>query len=193
MTDPDTILLEAEESMDKALDYLQHELRGIRTGRASTALVEYLKVEYFGTPTDLKSLAAINVPEPSQIVIKPYDAGSINEIKKAIETSGLDLTPMIEKKPGSAVIRLSIPALSGERRTQLVGRVKKMGEEAKVVLRNTRRDANKHADGLAKQEGKHYPEDEISTLKDEIQDLLKKYEKQVDERVAAKSQEVLEV
>ena len=189
MTDPDTILLEAEEAMDKAVDYLKQELRGIRTGRASTALVEYLKVDYYGSATDLKSIASITVPEPTQLLIKPFDAGAMEEIRKAIEQSDLGLNPMSEGKQ----IRLNVPALSGERRQQLVGRCKKMGEETKVVLRNARRDANKHAEALDKQEGRHYPEDEIKTLKDEIQELLKKYEAAIDQAVETKSKEVLEV
>src|SRR5262245_22151554 len=124
-TDPDTILLEAEDAMTKAVEHLKHEFRGIRTGRASPALVEYLKVDYYGSMTDLKSLAAISVPEPTQLLIKPFDAGSIQGIKTAIETSGLGLNPMVEAKQ----IRLNIPALSAERRTQLAARVKKLGEE----------------------------------------------------------------
>lgn len=189
MTDPDTILLEAEESMEKGVEYLKQELRGIRSGRASTALVEYLKVNYYGSATDLKSIASISVPEPTQLLIKPFDAGAMEDIRKAIEQSDLGLNPMGEGKQ----IRLNIPPLSGERRQQLVGRCKKMGEETKVVLRNARRDANKHADNLDKQPGQHVSEDEVKTLKDEIQELLKKYEAQIDQAIEAKTKEVLEV
>lgn len=188
MTDPDTILLEAEEQMTKAIDYLRKEFQGLRTGRASTALVEYLKVEYYGSPTDLKQLAAISIPEPTQILIKPFDVGSIGDIRRAIENSGLGLNPMVEAKQ----IRLNVPALSTDRRKQLVTQAKKLAEEQKVVLRNARRDANKHADGLSKST-QHYPEDEIEQLKNEIQELLKKYEKQMDEIYDAKSAEILEV
>jgi ribosome recycling factor len=187
MTDPDTILLESEEAMVKAVDYLKHEMRGIRTGRASTAMVEYVKVEYYGASTDLKSLAAISVPEPTQILIRPFDTGAINDIKKGIESAGLGLNPMSEGKQ----LRINVPPLSGERRQQLVARCKKLGEEAKVVLRNARRDANKHADGL-KTDG-HYPEDEIETLHKEIQDLLKKYEAEVDKLIEGKQKEITEV
>jgi len=188
-TDPDTILLEAEEHMTKAIEYLSGEMRGIRTGRASTALVDYIKVDYYGSPTDLKQLAAISIPEPTQILIKPFDAGSLQEIKKAIENSGLGFNPQVEAKQ----IRLNVPALSRERRQQLASQVKKMGEEQKIVIRNARRDANKHADALAKQDGQHYSEDEIKTLHTEIQDLLKQYEKKVDGAIAAKTTEVLEI
>lgn len=187
--DPDTILLEAEEQMSKAIDFLQSELRGVRTGRATPGLVEYVSVDYYGAPTSLQSLAAISIPEPSQILIKPYDAGALGAIKQAIEQSDLGLNPIVEAKQ----IRLSIPPLTKERRQQLVGHVKKLGEQQKVVIRNARRDANKHADGLTKQAGVNYPEDEIATLKDEIQELLKKYETKVDSLVEQKTTEVMEV
>ncbi|MEO1008356.1 MAG: ribosome recycling factor [Planctomycetota bacterium] len=187
-TDPDTILLEAEDAMKKGVDYLKQELRGVRSGRASTALIEFLKVDYYGASTELKSLAAISVPEPTQLLIKPYDQGAIGEIRKAIETSDLGLSPVVEDKS----VRVSVPTLSADRRQQLVARCKKMGEEAKVVLRNARRDANKHADSLKTGEG-HISEDEVKILKDEIQELLKKHEAEIDQRVADKSKEVLEV
>lgn len=190
MTDPDTILLETEETMEKAVDYLKNEIRGIRTGRASTAMVEFIKVDYYGAQTDLKALAGLSIPEPTQILIKPFDAGSIGEIKKAIESSGLGLNPIVE---GGKQIRLNVPPLSGERRQQLMGKVRKMGEEQKVAIRNVRRDANKHADGLKSQQGKHFSEDEIETLKNEIQELLKKYEADVDKRVDDKVKEITEV
>lgn len=186
-TDPDTILLETEEQMTKAVDYLKNELRGIRTGRATPAMIEYVKVDYYGASTDLKSLALISVPEPTQLLVKPFDAGALSEIKKAIEAAGLGLNPMSEGKQ----LRINVPPLSGERRQQLVAKVKKLGEEAKVVLRNARRDGNKHADGL--KSGGHIAEDEIDTLKEEIQELLKKYEGEVDKLVEQKSKEITEV
>jgi ribosome recycling factor len=183
--DPDTILLETEEHMTKSMEHLRKELRGIRTGRASPALVEYIKVDYYGSQSDLKSLASISVPEPTQILIKPFDAGAVAEIKKAIETSGLGLNPMPEGKQ----IRINIPPLSGDRRKQLVGLCKKLAEETKVNLRNARRDGNKHADAL-KSGADQIPEDELERLKTEIQDLLKKFETETDKLVADKSKEV---
>lgn len=196
MTDPDTILLETEDSMSKAVEYLARELRGVRTGRASPALVEFVKVDYYGASTDLKALASISVPEPTQLLIKPFDAGAIQEIKKAIEASGLGLNPNVDGKQ----IRLNIPALSGERRKQLITHCKKLGEETKVNLRNARRDANKTADSLKSPSGKgagaggaHVSEDEIKTIHGEIQELLKKYETQVDDMIARKAKEVEEV
>jgi len=184
---PDEILLEAEAQMEKAIDYLGHELGGIRTGRASPALVEYIKVDYYGSPTDLKSLAQVSVPEPTQLLIKPFDAGAIAEIRKAIENSGLGLNPQVDGKQ----IRLNIPPLTTERRQQLAAQVKKMGEEQKVVIRNARRDANKHAEQLGKDSV--IPEDEVNTLKDEIQELVKKYEGKIVEAVDKKAKQVMEI
>ena len=142
----DSIKKEASDAMDKAIDYLRNELKGIRTGRASTALVDFVKVDYYGNPTDLKSLAAISVADATQIVVQPFDPGALGEIRKALEAADLGLNPQVDGK----IVRIMIPPLSGERRQQLVGQVKKMGEDAKITLRNARRDANKHADQLEK-------------------------------------------
>ncbi|MDF1868892.1 MAG: ribosome recycling factor [Phycisphaerales bacterium] len=188
-TDPDTILMEAEEQMQKASEYLKAELKGIRAGRASPAMVEFIKVEYYGSSTDLKSLAVVSVPEATQLLIKPFDASSVGAIRTAIEEANLGVNPMVEDKQ----IRINIPSLTTDRRKQLVAQAKKVGEEQKVVMRNARRDANKHADSLAKQDGTHYSEDEISQLKDEIQELLKKYEGQIDTNMTKKSAEIMEV
>lgn len=189
MTDPDTILLECEEAMEKALTYLKNELRGIRTGRAHPSLVEFVKIDYYGSMTDLKALAAVSTPEATQLLIKPFDQGAIPAIKKAIEASGLGFNPISEGKQ----LRINVPALSGDRRLKLVAQVKKHAEEQKIAIRNTRRDANKHAESLNKQPGKHFPEDEIDQLKNEIQELLKKYEGEVDKVSESKIKEVQEV
>jgi len=186
---PDSILLHAEESMVKAFEYLSNELKGLRTGRASTALVEYVKIDYYGSPTDLKSIAAISTPEPHQLLIKPFDATSIGAIKQGIEQAGLGLNPMTEDK----AIRITIPALDSTRRQQLAGQAKKMGEEQKVAMRNARRDANKHAEALTKAKDANYSEDEIATLKDEIQELLKKHEAKVEDAVKARVEQIMEV
>lgn len=185
-TDPDTILLETEEAMEKAIEYLKHEFRGIRTGRASPGLVEFLKVDYYGSQTDLKAIASISVPEPTQLLIKPFDQGAMSAIKHAIETSGLGFNPMMEGKQ----VRINVPAPSAERRAQYVARCKKLAEETKVIYRNARRDGNKHADGLENQPGKHFPEDEIKQLKEEVQALLKKYEEMTDKLVEDKVKEI---
>jgi len=188
-TDPDTILLEAEEHMKKAEEYLGAELRGIRAGRASPAMVEYVKVEYYGSPTDLKSLAAVSVPEPTQLLIKPFDASAVGAIRQAIEDAQLGVNPQVEDKQ----IRINLPTLTKDRRQALVTQAKKVGEEQKVIMRNARRDANKQADALAKQQGQQISEDEVSTLKEEIQELLKKYEKHVDEMIAKKTAEITDI
>lgn len=188
-TDPDTILLEAEEHMIKAADYLAAELKGIRAGRASPAMVEFIKVEYYGSPTELKSLAVVSVPEAHQLLIKPFDASSVGAIRHAIEEANLGVNPMVEDKQ----IRINIPTLDTDRRKQLVAQAKKVGEEQKVVMRNARRDANKHAAALANQDGTHYGEDDIAVLKDEIQELLKKYETKIDENMAKKTDEIMTV
>lgn len=187
--DIDECLLTCEDSMDKAVDYLKGELRGVRTGRASTALVEFIKVDYYGTPTELRQLALINVPEPTQILIKPFDASCTKEVGRAIEASGLGLNPVVEAKQ----VRLSLPALSGERRTQLISSVKHMGEQAKVTIRNARRDANKHIDQVVKDKTQHLSEDTAGDAKDDVQKLLKKYEAIVDDLIAAKTKEVQQV
>lgn len=188
-TDPDTILLEAEEAMQRAVDYLSSELRGLRAGRASTAMVEYVKVDYYGSATDLKSMAAISVPEPTQILIKPFDPSTLGAIKQGIEQAQLGVNPMVEDK----AIRITLPMMSAERREQLVSQAKKVGEEQKVVMRNARRDANKAADSLAKSSSSPISEDDVKQLHEEIQDLLKKYESKIDEAVAKKSAEIREI
>jgi ribosome recycling factor len=188
-TDPDTILLELEDHMSKAVDYLKKEFQGIRAGRASPSLVEYIKVDYYGSQTDLKAIAAVSVPEPTQLLIKPFDVGALSDIRKAIESSGLGLNPMTEGK----TLRVNIPPLSRDRRAQLATQAKRLADEQKVVLRNARRDANKLADSLLKQPGKQYPEDEVDQLKKEIQDLLKKYEEQMDQANETKAAEIMEV
>lgn len=186
---PDQILKDAEDRMDKAIDHLKSELRGIRTGRASTALVDFVKVDYYGSMTDLKALASISIPEATQILIKPFDAGAVQEIKKALEASDLGLNPQIDDKQ----IRINIPPLSTDRRKQLVGHAKKVSEETKVAMRNVRRDANKHADALKDAKDQHYSEDEIKTLKQEIQDVIKKHEATVEKVTDDKSKEIMEV
>jgi len=188
-TDPETILFEAEESMTKAIDYLTQELTGIRAGRASPAMVEFIKVECYGSETDLKSIAAVSVPEPTQLLIKPYDSTLANAIKHAIEQANLGVNPQIEDKK----VRLSIPMLTTDRRKQLVMQAKKIGEEQKIAIRNARRDANKYADSLAKQDGTRYSEDAIKSLHGEIQDLLKKYENKIDDLNTKKATEIMDI
>lgn len=184
--DLDETQLETEAAMEKAVDYLRQELRGVRTGRATPALVEFVKVDYYGSQSDLRQLALITVPDPGSIVIKPYDASSIQQVIKAIQAAGLGLNPASEGKQ----IRISVPPLSGERRVQLVGQVKQMGEQAKITIRNARRDGNKHVDQALKDKTQHLSEDSAEQAKEEIQELVKQYEKQVDELISTKAKEV---
>ena len=184
--DMDEILLDCEERMQKAYDYFIGELRGIRTGRASPALVEHLKVEYYGSPTDLRQLAAISAPEPDLIVIKPFDPSSVKAIEKAIQTSDLGITPMSDGK----LIRLPVPALSGDRRQQIATQLKRMAEEARVAIRNVRRDANKAAD-KGKSEGELIEDDQVK-CKEEVQKLTDEYSKKIDEALDAKTKEIME-
>ena len=183
----DDILLQAEEEMSNAVDFLKTELRGIRTGRASTALVEHIKVDYFGAMTDLRQLAQLSTPEANLIVIKPFDPTSIKEISHAIQASELGITPQSDGR----IIRLVVPSLSGERRKQLSQQVKQLSEHAKLVIRNARRDANKTID--TEEKDGTLPEDDAEKGKEQVQDLTKDYEKKVDETLAAKVKEIEEV
>lgn len=185
----DQIIKDCRAKMDKSVEHYERELRGLRTGRATTALIDYVKVDYYGNPTDLKSLAAVSVPEPTQLLVKPFDPSSKNDIIKAIERADLGLNPMSE----GAQIRISVPAPSKERRQQLVGQVKKMAEDSKVALRNERRDAIKHIDNLVKDKSAHVSEDEGKRRKDEVEQMTKKHIETIDQMCAKKSGEVMEV
>ena len=180
------IVLDAEERMDKAIGVLKGSLGGIRTGRANPGLVDSLRVEAYGSPVPMKQLASVGAPEPTQIVIRPYDPGTIKDIEKAILASDLGFTPQSDGR----VIRLNIPALSTEVRRKLVARIKDLTEEAKVAVRNIRRDGNKAADQAEK--NKELSEDERDDVKEEIQELTKKYEARASEMAQAKEKEVME-
>src|ERR1700747_2709659 len=169
----DEILFDAEERMEKAVNVFKDELRGLRTGRATPALVDGLRVEYYGSPTPLKQMAQISTPDPQSILIRPFDGSVLKDIEKAIRSSDLGLSPNNDGK----MIRLTIPAMSGEQRQKMVARIKKLAEEAKVALRNIRRDANKHFDQAEKE--KEMTEDERDKGKEEVQDLTKRYEDKV--------------
>jgi ribosome recycling factor len=179
------ILAEYESGMVRTVDFLRNELKSVRTGRASPGLVENLSVDYYGSPTPLKSLATIAVPEASSIVIKPFDPDSLKDIERAIKNSDLSLAPVVEGK----MIRLNIPPLSEERRKQIVHQVKQLGEKNKVSVRNIRRDANKHLDDELK--NKVITEDDNKKGKTNIDDMTKKYVDQIDEIVKNKSEEIM--
>src|SRR5438309_9607360 len=135
----DEILFDAEERMEKAINVFKDELRGLRTGRATPALVDSIRVEYYGSPTPLKQLAQISTPDPQQIVIRPFDQSVLKEVEKAIRSSDLGMSPNNDGK----LLRLTVPAMSGEQRQKMATRIKKSAEDAKVACRNIRRDANK--------------------------------------------------
>jgi len=180
--DYDTILLETDDRMEKALGVLTEKFRGMRTGRANAGLVDKIRVDYYGNPTPLKQIANIAAPEADLLVIKPYDPNSLGDIEKAIMKSDVGIHPTNDGK----VIRLQIPPLSMERRQQLVARAKESAEETRIAIRNIRRDANKQADAIAKT----MSEDEIDKLKEEIQGIMKSSEEKIDAALAAKTKEL---
>lgn len=182
----DDILLDVEDRMEKAVRKLKADLAGIRTGRANPGLVDSLRVEVYGSPTPIKQIAAVAAPEPNQIVIRPYDPSTLKDIEKAIQASDLGFNPQNDGR----VIRLLVPPLSTEMRRKMVARVKELAEETKVALRNIRRDGNRDADQAEK--NKEISEDDCSAIKEQIQDLIKQYEAQVNELAKAREQEVME-
>lgn len=182
----DEILFDAEERMEKAVQVLRDELRGLRTGRATPALVDGIRVEYYGSPTPLKQIAQISTPDPQQILIRPFDPSALKEIEKAIRSSDLGMSPNNDGKN----IRLTVPPMSGEQRQKMVTRIKKSAEEAKVACRNIRRDANKHFDVAEK--AKEMTEDDRDKGKDEVQSLLKKFEDKITDMADKKAKEVME-
>jgi ribosome recycling factor len=137
----DDILLDSEERMEKAVDVFRHALGGIRTGRANPGLVDSLRVEVYGSPTPIKALASVGAPEPNQIVVRPFDPGTIKDIEKAIQAADLGLNPQSDGR----LIRITIPALSTDVRKKMTARIKELAEEARVAIRNVRRDGNKAA------------------------------------------------
>jgi ribosome recycling factor len=178
---------DSRERFEKALHHLQDHLRTIRTSRASPALVEGIRVEYYGVPTPLSQMASVSIPEPRQILIKPFDPSVIGDVGKAILKSDLGVTPLNDGK----VLRLTMPPLSGEQRKKYASKVKELCEETRISMRNVRRDMNKHADGLLKDGG--VTEDEGRKLHDEIQKLLKEYEDKVGQVQDKKTAEIMEV
>ena len=182
----DEVLMDAEERMEKAISVLGNNLSGIRTGRANPGLVDSLKVEVYGSQTPLKQLASIGTPEPQQIMIRPYDAGTIKEIEKAIVAGDLGLNPQNDGR----VIRLNVPPLSTDVRKKMVSRIKELSEDAKISIRNIRRDANKAADQAEK--SNDLTEDDRDKLKSSVQDLTKKYEEKASEMAKTREAEVLE-
>jgi ribosome recycling factor len=180
------ILFDAEERMEKALAKLKQDLTGIRTGRANPGMVDSLRVEAYGSPVPIKQIASVSAPEPQQLVIRPFDPGTIKDIEKGIIASDLGLAPQSDGK----VIRLNIPPLSGEVRRKMVARTRELAEETKVAVRNIRRDANKAAE--VEQKDKTMTEDDLDRTKEEVQNLTKKFEDRANDLAKAKESEVMD-
>ncbi len=180
------VLREIEDSMRKAIEATKRELAELRSGRANPKMVEGIRVNYYGTPTLLKELATIGVPEARMIVISPYDPSSVKEIEKAILQSELGITPVSDKK----IIRLIVPPLSEERRQELIKIVKKTVEEGKVSIRTVRRDGKERIKSLDK--GKKISEDDRFKAEEEVQRITDKYIKEIDQVLEEKVKELKE-
>ncbi|NIP86619.1 MAG: ribosome recycling factor [Planctomycetales bacterium] len=182
----DEILLDVEERMEKTVDRLKHDLTGIRTGRANPGLVDSLRVEAYGSQVPLRQVANVGAPEPTQIVIRPFDPATIKDIEKAVLASDLGFNPQNDGR----IIRINIPQLSTEVRLKMVARIKELAEEARVSIRNIRRDGNKAADAAEK--GKTLSEDQRDDVKHEIQELTKKFEEIVNQAGKTREAEVMD-
>lgn len=183
----DEVMMTAEEAMEKALTHMTREFRVIRTGRATPALIESIPVQAYGAPMPMKQCGTISVPEARQLLVKPFDPSILKDIEKALLASDLGVTPQNDGK----VLRLTFPPLTEDRRKKLAQDVKAKGEEAKVSIRNARRDGNKELDAL--QKAKTITEDDCKKLKDEVQTLVKSYEGKVDAEVKRKTEEIMEI
>ena len=180
------IYTEYEVRMGKSVEVLEAEFARIRTARANPAILDGLKADYYGTPTPLKQMASISVPEPRQLVIQPWDRNALGEIEKAIQKSSLGLNPKVE----ASLIRIAIPTLTEERRRELVKLCGKLTEDARIAVRNIRREANDHIKKLDKD--KEISEDDSKVGVKRIQELTDQYIARLDELFAAKEAEVLE-
>ncbi len=183
----DDVLNEMKDSMSKSVDALQKELKRIRTGRASLALLDGIMVDYYGSPTPINQLASLSIPEARQILIQPWDAQALSEIEKAIQKSELGLNPSNDGK----IIRIVLPPLTEERRRELVKVVKKIAEDYKVQIRNHRRDANDMLKDLKKD--KEITEDDMHRSQDEVQKITDDYVSKIDELAKEKEDEIMEI
>jgi ribosome recycling factor len=183
----DFIFEELKGNMEKALHSLEKSFNKVRTGRASLALLDGIKIEYYGVPTPLSQVATISIPEARLIVISPWDSSVIGHIEKAIQKSDLGLMPAGDGK----IIRITIPSLTEERRKELAKTVRKMAEECRVALRNVRRDTNDQLKALKKDA--EISEDELHTYQDEVQKITDKYIEKTDGILAVKEKEIMEI
>ena len=185
--DIDTILLDTEDRMEKAMAALERDFQKLRTGRATTALVDGIKADYYGTPTPISQMASVAVPDSRTITIQPWDKGGISVVEKAILKSDLGLTPVNDGR----IIRINIPPLTEERRKELVKVGRKYAEDARIAVRNVRRDAN---DSLKKLEkGKEISEDERKKAEEDVQELTNKYVAEIDRHFQEKEKEILAI
>lgn len=181
----DARLVQYEEKMQKALDFLQADFQTIRAGRANPHILDKIKVDYYGTPTPIQSVGNITVPEARMIQIAPWEKSLIKEIEKAIMMSDVGITPSND----GSVVRLVFPELTEDRRKELVKEIKKKGEDNKVVIRNARRDGN----DAVKKLGKEISEDEVKQLEEQLQKATDKYIREVEALVESKSKEIMTV
>ena len=184
---PDMILMEAEEKMEQRVKDLSHELAKIRTGRANPRMFDEVYVDYYGVQTPISQVGNISVPEPTQLVVKPYDRSLVKEVERAILGANLGVTPNNE----GVQLRIVLPPLTHDRRVELTKKVKKYGEEAKVSIRNIRRDAN---DALKKMEKAHdISEDDLRGYQEDVQELTNQYSEEIDKVVKDKDDEILSI
>ncbi|MEK4175295.1 ribosome recycling factor [Aeribacillus sp. FSL K6-1305] len=181
------VLSQAKEKMEKALSAFKRELAGVRAGRANASLLDKIQVDYYGVPTPVNQLASISAPEARLLVVQPYDKSTIGEVEKAILKSDLGLTPTSD----GSVIRIAIPPLTEERRKELTKVVRKYSEDAKVAVRNIRRDANDELKKLEK--AGDITEDELRGFQDDVQKLTDEYIKKIDSATKEKEKEIMEV
>ncbi len=184
---PKTVLDDMKINMDKSVAVLKNEFQKIRTGRATTGILDSVKVDYYGNPSSLSSVATLAIPEPRTITISPWETKMIAPIEKAIMNANLGLTPSNDGR----AIRLNLPPLTEDRRKEIVKDLKKKAEDDKIALRNIRRDANDKLKKLEKE--KAITEDELKKFEKDVQDITKSYEAKIDEAVAHKEKEVMEV
>jgi len=181
------VIKETKEKMEKSLEHYRNELKAVRTGRASVAMFEHIKVDYYGTPTPLNQVGTLSAPEPRLITIQPWEPSLIPAIEKAIMTSNMGFNPSND----GVMIRIPVPPLTEERRREIVKLIKKMAEEAKVIVRNIRRDANEVIKKLEKD--KEISEDEAKRLTGKVQELTDEFIKEIDEVTAKKEKDVMEI
>jgi len=184
---PHSVKQKATERMDAAVEHLKRDLGGLRTGRASAALLDGIRVDYYGTPTPLKQVASVAVPESRLITVQPWEPQMIREIEKAILASGIGLTPANDGK----IVRLPVPPLTEERRKDLMKVCKKHGEETKIQMRNVRRECNEELKHLQKEA--KLTEDDLRKSEADIQKLTDQYVQKVDQILKKKEEEILEI